>query len=156
MKQLGILLDNVGASQIAFFVISELNKYTEEECEFQPIVFYRNIQKNCLPANFSVMELQEAWGCNGPVIATSSSTAKSLSKFPSVVDKFFYVWDVEWIRNSVSSKQYEDYEKIYSDKNMSIIARSDAHKNIIENCFNRQVAHVVSDFNMPQILEAIK
>jgi hypothetical protein len=156
MKQLGILLDNVGASQIAFCVISELNKYVEQDPEYQPIVFYRDIQKNCLPANFSVMEIQEAWGCNGPVIATSSSTAKSLSCFPAVVDKFFYVWDVEWTRNSVSSKKYEDYEKIYSDESMSIIARSDSHKELIENCFNREVKNVVSDFNISKILEAIK
>jgi hypothetical protein len=39
---------------------------------------------------------------------------------------------------------------------MSIIARSDSHKELIENCFNREVKNVVSDFNISKILEAIK
>ena len=156
MKQLGVLLENMGASQISFFVISELNKYVENDCSVEPIVFYEDIQKNCLPTNFSVMELREAWGCRGSVIATSASTAKSLSSFPNVMQKFFYVWDVEWIRSSINKSPYEAYAKVYTDENISLIARSDSHKKLIESSFNRCVEHVVSDFNMSQILEATK
>jgi hypothetical protein len=156
MKQLGILVDNIGASQISFFVISELNKYIENDCSVEPIVFYENIQKNCLPTNFSVMELREAWGCRGSVIATSASTAKSLSAFPDAMKKFFYVWDVEWIRNSINKTPYEDYSTVYADENLSLIARSDSHKKLIESSFNRHVEHVVDDFNISQIIEVIK
>jgi len=100
------------------------------------------------------MEISQAWGHKGPMIATSLSTAEKLISFPSE-QKFFYVWDLSWIRNSRELNDYEKYKRIYTDSSLSLIARSESHKQAIENCFNRKVEHVVSDFNIQDILEIL-
>ena len=153
LKNINVLLENTGASQISFCVISELNNLTKTHPNIDPIVFYEDKHKNCLPANFAVMQISEAWGQLGPIIATSFSTARSLCEFPSS-KRFFYVWDLEWIRD-VQLKKYEEYRSVYSDESLSLIARSDHHKKAIENAFNREVKFVVSDFDIKHIMEVI-
>ncbi|HCI70948.1 MAG TPA: hypothetical protein DHV30_10260 [Balneola sp.] len=154
LKSFSVLVSDTGASQLSFCVISEINNLPAICPNIDGIVFYENKHKNCLPANFSVMHISSAWGMSGPVIATSFSTAYKLLNFPSS-KKFFYVWNLEWITGN-DIKQYERYKKVYQDTSLSLIARSEPHKKIIENAFNRDVEHVVSDFNMSEILEIIK
>jgi len=142
----------MGASQLSFYLIKELNKFSETNPQTDTIVFYEDIQKNYIPPNFAIMNMSESWGQSGPTIATSISTAKKMLHYPSK-EKFFYVWDLEWIRNR---HPYEKYSKIYADETFKIIARSEGHKRLIENAFNRKVEHVVPDFNMSSIMEVVK
>ena len=127
-------------------------------CETRPekdaVVFYENMSSYCMPANFAVMDISECWSHSGPVIATSFSTAEKLSAFPSE-RKLFYVWDLEWIRNS-KIKQYDQYKEAMLDDSMELIARSSHHKLAIENCFNRKVNHVVEDFEIEKIIKILE
>jgi len=154
LKSFNVLLENTGASQISYFVISELNRLTEKNPNIDAVVFYENQHKNCISCNFATMQISEAWGANGPVIATSFSTAHKLLAFPSE-RKVFYVWDLEWIRGG-GAKQYEGYRQVYCDKSLELVARSEYHKNVIENVFNREVKHVVSDFQLDKMLEILQ
>lgn len=154
LKNFSVLVANSGASQLSFCVIKEINKLTQTHPQIDAILFYENQHKNCLPPNFSTMQISEAWGQSGPIIATSISTANKLASFPSE-KKFFYVWDLEWIRNS-QIKEYEKYSNVYKDKSLKLIARSESHKKIIENAFNREVSYVVSDFNIEKILTILE
>ena len=153
LNNFSVLLENTGASQISFFVIKELNKLAETNPEIDATIFYENMHKNCMPVNFATMQISECYVQKGPAIATSLSTAEKLRNF-YCDKKLFYVWDLHWIRNSVI-KRYEDYSGVYTDNNLELIARSDSHKNAIENAFNRKVDHVISDFNMSKILEIL-
>jgi hypothetical protein len=154
MKNLSLILENTGSSQVSFFAINALNKIREKETSIDSIIFCEEIHKNCIPANFSVMPISEAWLHHGPIIATTLSTAKKLINFASD-EKFFYVWDLEWIRNK-PIKKYEDYIDVYTNKSLKLIARSESHKNIIESTFNRNVSNIVSDFNVSELMEAVK
>ena len=154
LKNFSVLVPNTGANQISFCLIKQLNNLFEADPSVDVIVFYENRHKNCLPANFSTMEISQAWNHKGPMIATTLSTAEKLISFPCE-KKFFYVWDLSWIRNSRQVSIYEKYKSIYTDKSLHIIARSESHKKAIENCFNREVKHVVSDFNIKDILEIL-
>jgi len=156
LKNFSVLVSNTGSSQLSFFVINELNNLCDYRPDIDPIVFYENAHKNCLPANFATMQMSEAWGQEGPVIATSFSTAHKLTNFPSE-KKFFYVWDLEWIRSAHNNlNQYESYAPIYCNESLELIARSDSHKKAIENAFNRRVKHIVPDFSMSKILEVLE
>ena len=155
LKNFSVLIPNTGSSQISFFVINELNKLCKSHPEIDAIVFYENAHRNCMPTNFATMQMSEAWGHDGPVIATSFSTAHKLANFPSE-KRFFYVWDLEWIRGGNNIQQYESYLPIYADKSLELIARSDSHKKAIENAFNRRVNHVISDFHISEILEILQ
>lgn len=153
-NKLSLLLNNTGSSQIAYFAIREINKLAETEPSVDATIFYENIQRNCLPPNFAIMQIAEAWNQDGSIIATSLSTAHKMIGFMSR-KKFFYVWDLEWIRNGGKS-QYEHYFQVYTDRSIELIARSESHKECIENAFNREIKHVVSDFDMKEMMEAIK
>ena len=149
-------MTNSGASQLSFCVITQLNKMFQENPEIDAIIFYENRHKSCLPANFAVMQISEARNQLGPIIATSFYTAHKLLDFTSK-QKLFYVWDLEWIRNENGAiKQYESYKSVYTDPSLELIARSSSHKDIIENAFDREVKHIVSDFNRSEILEILQ
>lgn len=155
LKNFNILVPNVGASQSSFYLIHEANKLATTKPELDIIVFYENRHKSCLPANFSTMEISEAWCNSGPVMASSYSTAKKMASFPAE-RKLFYVWDLEWLRSSDVSQRYETHRDVYCNDSIELIARSDSHKKSIENAFNRDVGHVVADFNLEEILEILQ
>jgi len=156
LKNFSVLVKNSGASQLSFYIINQLNKMSEENPDIDAILFYENRHKNCLPANFSVMQISEARNQLGPVIATSFYTAYKLIDFTSN-QKLFYVWDLEWIRSDGAIiKQYESYKSVYTDPSLELIARSSSHKSVIENAFNREVKYIVEDFNFSKILEILK
>jgi len=154
LKNFSVLVPNTGANQISFCLINQVNRLFYIHPEIDVMVFYENMHKNCIPANFSTMEISHAFNHKGPMIATTLSTAKKLISF-AAEKKFFYVWDLSWIRNSREVSHYEQYESIYTNTSLELIARSESHKRAIENCFNRQVNHVVSDFNIKKILEIL-
>ncbi len=154
-KTISFLIANSGASQMSFYLINELNKFFSKDSQIDPIVYYEDRHRNCVPPNFSMMQISEAWFQPGPIIATSISTAKSLIEFTSP-EKFFYVWDLEWIRNTpAQSVQYENFKDVYTNKSLKLIARSQSHKKLIENCFNRDVDYTVENFNMQQITRIV-
>jgi len=154
LKNFSVLVPNTGANQISFCLINQINKLFESNPEIDVMVFYENIHKNCIPANFAAMEISHAFNHKGPMIATTLSTAQKLISFASE-KKFFYVWDLSWIRNSMQVSNYESYNSIYTNTSLELIARSESHKKAIENCFNRKVNHVVSDFNIKEMLEIL-
>ena len=155
MKNFSVLVPNLGSSQLSFFVITQINKMFEEKPDKDAIVFYENMSSSCMPVNFAVMDISECWSHAGPVIATSFSTAEKLRCFPSE-RKLFYVWDLEWIRNTpAQSVQYENFKDVYTNKSLKLIARSQSHKKLIENCFNRDVDYTVENFNMQQITRIV-
>ena len=86
-----VLLNNIGASQLAYFVIQHLNDFGSQRPDVDVIVYYENMQRNCLPPNFAVMQIAEAWGHHGTIVATSLSTAQKLIGMPSE-KKLFYVF----------------------------------------------------------------
>lgn len=154
LKNFSVLLPDTGANQISFFVINKLNEMFKENPEIDALVFYENKHKSCLPANFATMEISQAWSHKGPMIATSFGTAEKLLGFPCE-RKLFYIWDLSWIRNSRGVNAYESYEHVYTNKSLELIARNESHKKAIENCFNREVKHIVSDFNIEKIMEIL-
>jgi hypothetical protein len=154
VKSLSFLVPNTGASQMSFYLIHGLNNLAKSSPEIDSIIFYENRHKNCLPPNFATMEISEAWSKRDSLISCSLSCAKKMIKFPCK-KKLFYVWDLEWIRNTYSLQEYENYKSVYCNENVELIARSEEHKKLIENAFNRKVKCVISDFNMKEILEVL-
>ena len=154
LKNFSVLVPNTGANQISFCLINQVNRLFDMHPEIDVMVFYENMHQNCVPSNFAAMEISQAFNHKGPMIATTISTAEKLISFPSE-KKFFYVWDLSWVRNSRRLNEYEKYNKVYSDKSLELIARSQSHKKAIQNCFNREVNHVISDFKIEEILEIL-
>lgn len=154
--QLNFLVNDLSASQLSFFLTKEINDLADrlETSHIDCIVFYENLAQLSIAPNFAVMQMAEAWAQSQPIVATSLSTAAKLIDFPATRRKFFYVWDLEWLRGQ--RRIYNWYSPIYTNPELSLIARSEEHARIIRNCFNREVCGIVENFKLGDMINVIK
>lgn len=150
MNKIGVLVNNLGFSQLNYFLIRNVNELMATRYNVEVVVFYDHLQKPCLPMNFASMQTVEAWGYDGTIIATSLASADKLIRFPAAAKKLFYLWDLEWLR--IKQKSYLPLREIYCCQELGILARSQSHKEIFENCWNHKVERIVEDFDMKEIL----
>lgn len=153
MHKLGVMVDNLGPNQLAFYLINYGNKMTMEDNK-ELIVFYSNPQSPCLNIGFPIMQISEAWSYNGPLIATNFNLASQLIKFTGTPHKYFYVWDLEWLR--MPNKQFQVLVDVYRNPRLKLIARSEEHARVINSCWNTEVVGVVDNFNVEKIYDIIK
>jgi hypothetical protein len=99
------------------------------------------------------MQMAEAWGFDGVLLATTLSTAEKILRCPSAKKRFFYVWDLEWLRPS--RKEYRAFQAIYGDPRMELIARCPDHAAAIEAAWNRRPVVVADNFG-PEVVRLLK
>ena len=150
MINLNFVIDNLTKSQASFYLIKELNKRHED---ISPIVFVENLAPMLLRPSFPIMQIAELWNHTGTTIATTTATAFKILNYPGPTRRILYLWDIYWLRGR--RRVYEPYVNLFDDKRLEIIVRSQSHKRVFENCFNRQVLGVVEDFNMEGFLEVL-
>ena len=155
MNKVGFLVKNLGASQLGYFLIRNLNEFLDENFEFDCTVYSEERHNGGLTVGFPVMQIIEAWGQQGTIISTSISTACKMIKFPSACRKLFYVWDLEFLRGHVPNN-YDLIKKVYLNEDIELIARCENHASVIKNNFNRDVIGIIEDFNMVEIMEMTK
>ena len=148
-KQIGFLVEEVSSSQLSFNLIKNINNYLEDNND-DFVVFFENSTSSVLSPRFSLMSVNEIWSFEGSLIATSVSTAISMRKCFAPKNKLFYVWDLEWTRES--GRDFEFIIQAFTDENTKLIARSKEHAKAIENYCNRKVKHIVNDFNIEKIV----
>ena len=153
MNKLSIFVDNIGASQLSYTLITLFNKFLEHE-DLDIMLFYVDIHKHCMTPNFSVMEIIEAWDQKGAGIATSFSTVEKLLLCPRINPKILYLWDLDFLR--FFPKIYSVARNILCNKDIEIICRSKSHAKLIENNFNRKVKYVVDNFNLDCLFTSLK
>jgi hypothetical protein len=153
-RNLNVLVSELGPTQQNYYLIKNVNLLHEKETDLNIQVFVENLSRFCLKPNFSIMSVAEAWGQNGAFIATNLSTAAKLIHLPLASRKLFYVWDLEFLRGQY--RVYEAYSPIYLHKDIELICRSKEHADLVENCFNKEVKHIVNNFDVTHFLEIVK
>lgn len=148
--KLGFIVNNLGPSQLAYYLVKNLNDMVANRPELDAVIFYENVAKPCLQPRFAAMQALEAWGYNGVVTATTLSSAERLLSCPSPARKFFYVWDLEWTRGQ---GEFRYFQRIYGNPKLELIARSAQHASVISSVWNRPVAGIVDDCDYRQFLE---
>lgn len=148
--KLGIAVNNLGPSQANFQLIRNANKLLDEMGNLDIIVFYENAVRACVSPEFATMQMTECWGFDGPVIATSYSTAEKLLKCPCPSRKVYYIWDLEWLRQR---RHFNEHRSVYGNPSLLLIARSLSHSQVVAQAWNRPVSAVVEDFDMSRLLE---
>ena len=151
-KQIGILLEDLSASQLTFYTIKNINDYLENS-DIDFVVIFQNSTTSMITPRFSTMSVSEMWSFNGIVIATSVTTALSMQKTCTPVEKYFYVWDLDWHRQS--GREFEYTIQAYNDPKLNLIARSSSHAKAIKNYCNRDVCGIVDNFNIDQLIGVI-
>lgn len=150
MKKIGFAVYDLSQSQLAFNLITNGNIAVGSDYLTDVIAFYEHHRRPCVAMQFGAMQIMEAWGYESPIVATTLNTAAKTLRFPTASQKFFYVWDLEWLRGESSS--FEDLASVYRDERLKLVARSVDHKLAIESAWNRPVAAVIEDCDVQAFL----
>ncbi len=143
--KLGVLLRDLGPSQLAYGVIKKLNEALASGQLRDAAAFFEEPAPPCLQPRFACMQLAEAWAFDGAVVATTLSGARKLVRFPSAARSFFYVWDLEWVRRP--GVPYEELRSTYCDPSLRLVARSVEHAAVIRSCWGRDCL-ISEDFDL--------
>lgn len=147
MNKIGVLLNNLGPSQLAYYLIKNGNTFVENGTN-DLVAFFYEIAPECMRPNFAIMNLSEAYNYNGILIATDVNSASRIIEFPGTVNRFFYVWDLEWVR--FSKKQFEDMSVVYNNDRLPLIARSQTHYNLLKRIWKEPIG-ICEDANIEQL-----
>jgi hypothetical protein len=153
MIKLGFLLSNTGETQLSYHVIKNANDYIEHNTDLDVIGFFENTAKPWLIPAFGLMNISEAYSFDGVAVATNLETAARLSRFPSPSLRYFYMWDLEWLRTDLS---YETMRDIYRDPRLLPIARTPEYASLFQRCWNRKVHATVDRADINELLTIIR
>ena len=156
MNKIGFLVENIGAGQLGYCLCRQINNFVGANPTRDIICYYEFFEAECMCPNFVSQHVAQAWMQDGAMIATSQSTAEKLIGFPTCTQKYFYIWDLEWLRweQHFGNLGYSPYSP-YLNPRLELICRSKHHADIVENNFNRKVKYIVDDFNINQIMEIV-
>lgn len=149
--KLAVAVSHLGPSQLAYTLIKNLNELSNKH--YGIVALYENVVPPCFDMKFPRQQIFDGYGFKGDIIATSLTTAYKLLAFPTLGRKFFYCWDLEWLR--IPNKKYADLYNIYGNKEFTLIARNEEHKKIISDCWNVNVQYTIEDCNYKQIEQII-
>lgn len=152
IKNLGVLINNMGANQISYYVTKNIND-NDLRLGLNVIVYYEILHLNCIEHKFASMNTVEMYNQRTPMIATCLSTAYKLLNAVGPTDKWYYVYDLEWQRPI--NAYYELHANVLQNPKIKLMTRNEEYKTVIETCFNRKVEAVVDDFNLEQIKRVI-
>jgi hypothetical protein len=152
MKQIGFLVSNLGASQLSFSLIKSFNYIVDNYSDIDPIVFQGTWQKLPLIAKFMILEQKQSFSFNGNLIATDLDTANKLLGCPNKYEKYFYIWNLQWL--TLGQFYHRELSKIYNNKDLKLIVRSQEHKKIVENCWQKP-ALIMNDCHHNILLEIL-
>lgn len=151
-NKLGVLVPNLGASQLAFSLLRSANALVRERSDWDVTVFYEDLRQPCVRPRFACMHVADAFSFDGHVVATTLTTAQKLLRLPACKSRAFYVWDLEWLR--LERKAYAELAGVYRGFFQFLAARSQAHADAVTQAWNLPT-RVVPDFDIPLLLEEL-
>ena len=141
----------MSASQLSYYVIKNINEYVGSD-NYDFVIFFENSATSILQPDVSIMNINEIWGFDGALISTSISTTLSMVN-AFAKSKYFYIWDLEWVRRH--GKDFHYLIQAYNNRDVELIARSKEHALAIENYCNRKIDHVINNFDLKKIVRII-
>lgn len=142
------IVDDLSLSQNAFYMIKSFNKLGRD-LNIQPFCFYNNLSSLTTTPLFSIAHVYYAnYFYNGKIICTNLNTLKILNNIHTNSRKFFYVWDLEWLRDKYD---YMSNIKLMRNKNIELIARSDYHAKKIKEYCNKLPTAIIEDWDSEKL-----
>lgn len=140
-RKIGVCVSDLKSSQCNYFLLTEMPKYTGN---LDIIIFFEEFSVPYVSCNFSAMQLNEVWNFAGPLIVCSINTLFQVAEAPSPIQKFLYLWDLEWVL--AESFSFHRLSDLIRRPDVTVICRCLEHKEIVENCWNIQVPIVIDNF----------
>lgn len=152
--KLGFCLHHIGHSQLSLQFVTSANSYLESGLGVDVVGFVSNQLKPRVGPNFAVMNINEAFDFDGVVVATSLHTAERVVRFPGPKRRYFYVWDLEWVRQG--GWPFDTMKSIYNHPDLTLVARHEEHRRVIEQCWNLPVRAVIPDCDVGRFVQFVQ
>jgi hypothetical protein len=143
------IVKNLGPSQCNFFLTKEFNKISEKQSN-SCTVFVNDPTIPVVDPSFSCPVVAFLPHFKGVCISTDIYTTEQMLQTCGIIDKFFYIWDLEWTSNIMN---YNHAVNIMRDENLQLIARSESHAKIISNFCNKEVCGIVDNWESSELLQ---
>jgi hypothetical protein len=148
-KSVGIIVDNLGASQLSLNVLKETERFANRP-DRDAIVFYKNLVPPYIKPMCCCMDISEIYGFNDILISTDIESAIFAAKSVNNSTRYFYVWDIEWMRKS---KNWLSNMIAFLDRDTQLIARSKEHARLIKNYCNRDCVIITNKLNFEEVVQ---
>ena len=148
-KRLGILLESFAPSQLAAELTWSGNELVRQDVDV--IGFFRNQALPAVTPLFALMPATEAFGFSGVLVATSLATAAICEKAIGPSERWFYCWDLEWLR--MQQKNAKALAEAYRNPAYRLAARSADHKLALEQAWNVEVVGINERASLAWFLE---
>ena len=149
----GIIINNLGHSQLSYFLIRNINIAMRNRENISPYIFYENPQPYRQSPLCCLLQVVEAFQFHAPLVATSLSSAQKLLICTGTNKKFFFLNDLQWIKTTPTI--YDQYYKIYTNPALQLIVKCQDHFDLVKNCWNQEPVGIWEDCNIKQLLEII-
>ena len=146
---LTFLLNNIGNSDLTYHCLNLIDDLSSDN-KVSTGIIYKNLlpqlaKPKCITMNISALSY-----INGNVITTDLETAEILMKNRSNTNNYLYLWNIDWLYDVIN---YDAALNILNS--FKLIARSERHKEIIENYSGIQNIPVVHDFNWSELQKCL-
>lgn len=131
MKKVGLVLNNWGPSDVAFDAIYNAERAPRE---IDIMGFYLSPSRPCLAPRFGIVESYLSYAYPGTLVATSLATADRVLKASSSHDRYYYIWNLEWLHTPVPFTAL--YELLHS---LKLVARTDEIANKLSEVWDVEV-----------------
>ena len=145
----GIIIPSLDTNQLAYEAITNINKeiiLNKSKDDFR--IFFEELSPRCIDCLCAVMNITELFSYTGTLISTNLNNTQLAIKTIGKINKFFYIWDLEFIRNS---RNYTQNVSIYRNSNIKLIARSNEHSIAIKNYCGREPELIMPDLSFKMI-----
>lgn len=144
------IVDDLVLSQSSFYMIKNFN-ILGQDLNNQPFCFFHNLSSVPVPPLFSIMNAYYAsYFYGGVLLATNLKTLKTVVNLSSNAKKYFYVNDLEWLREE---KDFMDNVSMMNNPKIKLIARSESHAKAIKNYCNVSPVAIIENWNYKELLK---
>ena len=151
MVKFGVILKDLSASWLSYLVLKQINTIIEEKTNDDFVIFFENVAPMCMAPKCATMSVNEIWNFEGTLVSTDFSTHEMLNAvINNKCNKIFYIWDLEWLRNK---KNFIENISILRNPDVEIVVRNKIHSKAFRNYANREPDHVISNFNILELME---
>ncbi len=147
--KIGIILPHLGASQLSYFVINQINAHIAQSNKFDFVIFYEDLSPVFARPLCATMNMNEIWAFDGLLISTNINNALASLQTVNMSTKVFYPFDLEWMRKT--RKDIITNMNIFQNEDMGLVARSSYHAKAIERYSGRKPDIIVPNFHMETI-----
>ena len=145
-------MESLGPSQNAFYLIKEWNKAIDDT-RLSLSAFVNAHSVPCQTCWFSYKLSSFLSSYEGVLISTSIKNAAISIKAPTRMDRYLYLWDLNWLKKPTN---YNAMYEVLSNDKIKLLARSKEHANMIENFCNKKPVGIVDNWNIDQIREIVE